>query len=137
MGRSVCDRARGRDAMTTSAAVAFAFFPNATGIDLASALTFPDALAAGRSRAPPANRCCWCHRPACCPADHRLPVNARGDYLSCACFRRHERAGCQRPDCSRRHAALVATNSLYGRRRRGEACYSSRAGLQSWRGGGG
>ncbi|HEY3926691.1 MAG TPA: cell wall-binding repeat-containing protein [Acidothermaceae bacterium] len=31
----------------TSAAVALAFFPNTTGIDLASALTFPDALAAG------------------------------------------------------------------------------------------
>ncbi len=31
----------------TSEAVALAFFPNATGIDLASALTFPDALAAG------------------------------------------------------------------------------------------
>ena len=31
----------------TSAAVALAFFPDATGIALASALTFPDALAAG------------------------------------------------------------------------------------------
>ena len=31
----------------TSEAVALAFFPDATGIDLASALTFPDALAAG------------------------------------------------------------------------------------------
>ena len=37
----------GADRYATSQAVALAFFPNATGIDLASALTFPDALAAG------------------------------------------------------------------------------------------
>jgi hypothetical protein len=37
----------GADRYATSAAVALAFFPNPTGVDLASALTFPDALAAG------------------------------------------------------------------------------------------
>jgi hypothetical protein len=37
----------GADRYETSQAVALAFFPNSTGLDLASALTFPDALAAG------------------------------------------------------------------------------------------
>jgi putative cell wall-binding protein len=37
----------GADRYATSEAVALAFFPSPTGLDVASALTFPDALAAG------------------------------------------------------------------------------------------
>ena len=69
----------------TSAAVALAFFPNATGIDLASALTFRTRSPPVRSRAPPANRCCWCHRPARCPS-RSSPTCQRTRRLSQLCM---------------------------------------------------